>query len=159
MTRKRAKNTIANVMKHSVPKKTRHRACADPKLYAILGRRGITLEEIGAHVGLKPRGIYNAVRRDAPSVRARRKIELFLGEPVWTTATDFLRLAKLSAILGFDPVLGADSQVEAFARSAGVPGRLSNRSKAELLKMIEAHFDSRAASAAQPETNAETTTV
>jgi hypothetical protein len=125
-------------------------------LRIALLKREMTYAQLGKKIGLSAAMVEFAVRGRTGCGRARRLIELELAERFWTQEDDYRRFEKLRGILGFDPVIGTHAQLEAFARTHRVPGKLSNRTKAELLSMIESHFDSRAATAAQTQTTAET---
>lgn len=122
-----------------------------------LARRGLSWAGLARLIGVKRTSVLGVAYGNARSLPVQRRIEITLGKRFFTPVQDFSRLERLRAILGFDPVLAKNAQIEAFARNAGIKGSVSKCSRAALLDMIEQHFSSRAASAAQPQPAAQKT--
>src|SRR5205807_1897678 len=82
----------ASIMQNAQAQKSdaRSRSAERKALRAILKTRGISIAELGRKIGC---------RADNSTLKVRRRIELFLTTPVWTTAKEFKRLEKLRAIL------------------------------------------------------------
>ena len=83
----------------------------------LLGTKGISLADLANGIGLSLPSIEDLVQGRLYSHRRVRKIEKFLGGPVWTPIQRFEELNRASDLLGADAVLAGFHELRRRAHS------------------------------------------
>lgn len=117
----------------------------------ILSGRGWTREDLSKGTGLSLRTLSDLIDYETHAHRRIRKVELFLGEAVWTSPERFEELNRCSALIGADVVLTGFHDLRRRAIAMKVPSARSITSKEEIISALLLHEKRRAEYEANPD--------
>lgn len=97
------------------------------RLVIALAQRAMTFADLCRHLGIGKAALSHLLEGASPWKPLRRRIDLFLGEPVLTPDFEFSHHNKVQTLIGIDPILCKTGDLCKLAESRGISTHRKSR--------------------------------